>query len=538
MNKDPLMLLGASAEGYIKSHLSEKLDRDTICRALSTNRTTLSRALILRTGRTFKRYVLDERIKLSKKLLLSGERNVGAIAETCGFMNASYFSRIFCEYTGMTPAKFAASSLDRDNAVWHYPLDAETLPTIPCVHDCAISRIEADTEYLSIFFDDEPSQIESVSRIRPGAKALIIRYHLCDPLIFVYHQFRKKREDGQGYEIGYLEYDSKEEFLNAATDMKLLYLSHYLGYNAVMLKLWAHDAPHEVWLDFNADAVEYRWDFEGAHSNLIYKMKQNGIEFEAGMCDEEFKAAQCFFAFTFPKEIKTFLRQGVPVGDDFFDYRNLSDENHEKFNAFRKRVESGFSVDMKNAPYFLRAMENRYGTSGFEQTLDAVMNEYEKSPKLIPFHGLQCFFDGLDDMPILSYSTPRHLIMCGENFEGYLNKEFCGEKMTLTEQSMQTLMKDTGIWETCVCMEPQISAHVHSQRNKKELMHSKKCGCFYCLQTFEPEEIKLWIDDSETALCPFCQIDSVIGDASGYSITKEFLKTMEAYWFSPIQDKF
>ena len=53
MNKDPLMLLGASAEGYIKSHLSEKLDRDTICRALSTNRTTLSRALILRTGRTF-----------------------------------------------------------------------------------------------------------------------------------------------------------------------------------------------------------------------------------------------------------------------------------------------------------------------------------------------------------------------------------------------------------------------------------------------------------------------------------------------------
>ena len=66
MKKDQLIALGERAEEYIRERLSEKLDRDTICRALSTNRTTLSSALILRTGRTLKRFILDERIRLAR----------------------------------------------------------------------------------------------------------------------------------------------------------------------------------------------------------------------------------------------------------------------------------------------------------------------------------------------------------------------------------------------------------------------------------------------------------------------------------------
>ena len=38
------------------------------------------------------------------------------------------------------------------------------------------------------------------------------------------------------------------------------------------------------------------------------------------------------------------------------------------------------------------------------------------------------------------------------------------------------------------------------------------------------------------ALCPSCGIDSVIGDASGFPITEEFLVAMEARWFG-LRDK-
>jgi hypothetical protein len=51
------------------------------------------------------------------------------------------------------------------------------------------------------------------------------------------------------------------------------------------------------------------------------------------------------------------------------------------------------------------------------------------------------------------------------------------------------------------------------------------------LDKFEFKNIKEWTDDSQTALCPTCGIDSVIGDESGFPITDHFLEAMEARWF-------
>ena len=77
-----------------------------------------------------------------------------------------------------------------------------------------------------------------------------------------------------------------------------------------------------------------------------------------------------------------------------------------------------------------------------------------------------------------------------------------------------------------------ITAHRFSVNNRPMLLSDKKCGCFYCLSIFSPSEIKEWIDDYEgTAVCPYCGIDSVIGESSGYPITKEFLSDMYQYWF-------
>ena len=78
-----------------------------------------------------------------------------------------------------------------------------------------------------------------------------------------------------------------------------------------------------------------------------------------------------------------------------------------------------------------------------------------------------------------------------------------------------------------------ITAHKHCIRNRSEIERSNSCGCFYCFAIFLPQEISKWIDDSQeqTAECPKCDIDSVIGDASGYPITREFLEKMHAHFF-------
>lgn len=74
-------------------------------------------------------------------------------------------------------------------------------------------------------------------------------------------------------------------------------------------------------------------------------------------------------------------------------------------------------------------------------------------------------------------------------------------------------------------------AHRHCSHHRDEILRSSICGCFYCLSIFSPDEIVKWIDDGQTALCPECPVDSVIGSASGRPITKEFLEYMHEHWF-------
>ena len=68
--------------------------------------------------------------------------------------------------------------------------------------------------------------------------------------------------------------------------------------------------------------------------------------------------------------------------------------------------------------------------------------------------------------------------------------------------------------------------------NMALLEEEQKCGCFYCGRIFDSSEITECIEDEgESAVCPFCGIDAVIGEKGGYEITPELLKEMHDYWF-------
>ena len=86
-------------------------------------------------------------------------------------------------------------------------------------------------------------------------------------------------------------------------------------------------------------------------------------------------------------------------------------------------------------------------------------------------------------------------------------------------------------------MEDHIKAHEFSSNHMDKLKNDKVCGCFCCLAIYSPSKIKEWIkanndcDKNGTAICPYCYVDSVIGESSGFPITKEFLKKMNEHWF-------
>ena len=79
-----------------------------------------------------------------------------------------------------------------------------------------------------------------------------------------------------------------------------------------------------------------------------------------------------------------------------------------------------------------------------------------------------------------------------------------------------------------------IDIHKFSIFNEESIKKSNICGCFYCKKIFKPNEIKYFTTDiqgkNRTAWCPYCDIDSVLGDAD-VEITEDLLLDMNVEFF-------
>ncbi len=75
-----------------------------------------------------------------------------------------------------------------------------------------------------------------------------------------------------------------------------------------------------------------------------------------------------------------------------------------------------------------------------------------------------------------------------------------------------------------------LDAHGHTIHNREEIERSMRCACFDCGKTYDASEVTLWTDNGDTALCPHCGMDCVLGDAAGHELTPQFLRAMRHRW--------
>ena len=88
-----------------------------------------------------------------------------------------------------------------------------------------------------------------------------------------------------------------------------------------------------------------------------------------------------------------------------------------------------------------------------------------------------------------------------------------------------------------------LAAYRYVTNNWAQIQASTSCGCCSCVQIFPPEEIVAWtgldfndVDNpdavsKQTALCPRCGSEAVLGNKSGYPIDANFLTRMNEAWF-------
>ena len=91
---------------YIVSHLHDKLTVGGIAEKLKMNANYLSELFAAQEQLSISDFIVQERIRVARDLLLYSDYSCGDIAEYLCFTSQSYFGQRFREFTGMTPKMY------------------------------------------------------------------------------------------------------------------------------------------------------------------------------------------------------------------------------------------------------------------------------------------------------------------------------------------------------------------------------------------------------------------------------------------------
>ncbi len=82
------------------------------------------------------------------------------------------------------------------------------------------------------------------------------------------------------------------------------------------------------------------------------------------------------------------------------------------------------------------------------------------------------------------------------------------------------------------------TAHKKAFQNEPLVKIAKDCACFGCLEHFPPSAITNWVDDKlhRTAICPKCQIDTVLTEEVLDRVPDDLLKAMQDEYCPVITD--
>jgi len=102
-------------ERYLDEHYMERLSLESISTQLHIGRTKLcALAKTLSGGQTLTHIITQRRVNAAKKLLLTSNQPVSAVAEAVGVSDYNYFSKLFRSVTGKTPSAFRKENRQND----------------------------------------------------------------------------------------------------------------------------------------------------------------------------------------------------------------------------------------------------------------------------------------------------------------------------------------------------------------------------------------------------------------------------------------
>jgi AraC-like DNA-binding protein len=91
---------------HIEDHLGAKLSNAELARLCHWSEDYFIRRFRECVGQSPAQYILERRVARASQQLLFSSSSIESIAESCGFANRFYFSRVFAQHIGVAPAAY------------------------------------------------------------------------------------------------------------------------------------------------------------------------------------------------------------------------------------------------------------------------------------------------------------------------------------------------------------------------------------------------------------------------------------------------
>jgi uncharacterized Zn-finger protein len=139
----------------------------------------------------------------------------------------------------------------------------------------------------------------------------------------------------------------------------------------------------------------------------------------------------------------------------------------------------------------------------------------------------------VNEIDYFSRSTYNYLELYGTEEINELLKDYQVTPDNHLEEAYKALEQAKKNLKLPTSVKDLQEAHKYTHDNGYLLFAKQDCVCIYCGERFNSSDIvEHYLSDTGQAACPYCGIDAVIGEVSGFKLTDKFIEAMYEYFFN------
>lgn len=160
------------------------------------------------------------------------------------------------------------------------------------------------------------------------------------------------------------------------------------------------------------------------YTECIALMKQKGVEFAEGLSPNEIITIEKTYGIRFPKSLREFLMEALPVSKGFYNWRDFGPDNTDSIEQMIRYPLENFKELATEVDW----CEEWGDEPETQQELEQIIRTRVKNaPLLIPIYSHRYIPAYSEDPPVFSVHG-IDLIYYGESLEQYLQVEFGWKK--------------------------------------------------------------------------------------------------------------